>query len=368
MKIENNYSLIFLLSLVIVFLSCNDEQPVEEILRPVRYQAIYSSGGERIRTFSGVAKAGIRSRLSFKVNGTVQKIAVKVGDKVKPGQLIAELDPTDYRLQFQQAEASLESARAQERNAKANYNRISQLYERRNASRNDLDAARATSESAVAQVLASEKQLDLARSQLSYTRLTAPVSGGIAMVDVEINENVQSGETIVELSSGSNLEVKVAIPGILISQIREGNKVDVFFDAIPDRSFTAHITEVGVAAMEFATTFPVTVLLDKAKEDIRPGMAAEVAFRFGAEGQKERIIVPSMSVGEDRQGRFVFVVEPSGEPEIGVVNRKSVTIGEFIDQGIEVSEGLKDGELLITAGVSKLVDGQKVKFSLDEGN
>jgi RND family efflux transporter MFP subunit len=368
MNVFKNHGILSFLSLMIIVLSCGEEQPAEEILRPVRYQAIYASGGERTRTFSGVAQAGLRSRLSFKVNGTGQRIPVRVGDKVKPGQLIAELDPTDFQLQVEQARASLESARAQERNAKANYDRISQLYERRNASRNDLDAARASSESAIAQVSAADKQLDLARSQLSYTRLTAPVSGGIAMVDVEVNENVQSGHTIVELSSGSNLEVKVAIPGILISQIREGDKVEVSFDAISGKTFLARVTEVGLAATEFATTFPVTVLLDKAEEDLRPGMAAEVAFQFGDEGLKERIVVPSISVGEDREGRFVFVVEPSGEPDIGVVKRQSVTIGDFIDQGIEITEGLEDGELLVTAGVSKLTDGQKVKLSLGEGN
>jgi RND family efflux transporter MFP subunit len=202
MNLKNFINLGFLFLLTLIFLSCGEKQEAETILRPVRYQSVYSTGGGRTRTFSGVAKAGIRSRLSFKVGGTIQKIAVQVGDKVKPGQLIAELDPADYRLQVQQAEASLESAQAQERNAKANYERISQLYERRNASRNDLDAARAASESAIAQVRAVEKQLDLARSQLSYTRLTAPVSGGMAMVDVEVNENVQPGQTIVELTRG----------------------------------------------------------------------------------------------------------------------------------------------------------------------
>jgi len=362
MIVKNFINLVYLTLLALIFQSCAEKEEAEPVLRPVRYQSVYSTGGGRTRSFSGVARAGIRSRLSFKVGGTIQKINVQVGDKVKPNQLIAELDPTDYRLQVQQAEASLESARAQERNARANYERISQLYERRNASRNDLDAARAASESAVAQVRAAEKQLDLARSQLSYTRLTAPVSGGIAMVDVEVNENVQPGQTIVELTSSSEIEVRVAVPGILIARIREGDKVQVYFDAKPGKVFPATVTEVGVAATEFATTFPVTVKLDVSDPDVRPGMAAEVNFKFGSEGQPARIIVPSVAIAEDDEGRFVFVVEETNESNVGVVKRKPVSIGDLTDEGIEVYDGLEEGEKLVTAGVSKLADGQKVKL------
>ncbi|MCB0291495.1 MAG: biotin/lipoyl-binding protein, partial [Calditrichaeota bacterium] len=101
--------------------ACQEKSPVPEVLRPVRYQTIYATGGDRMRTFSGVAQAAIESRLSFKVGGTIRSINVKVGDEVAPGQVIASLDDSDFRLQVQQAQASLESARAQARNASASY-------------------------------------------------------------------------------------------------------------------------------------------------------------------------------------------------------------------------------------------------------
>jgi RND family efflux transporter MFP subunit len=366
MRIITCFEISAILLSALFFASCGKEKPQqEEILRPVRYQLVFATGGERERMFSGVAQAGVESRLSFKVGGTVKRVAVKVGDQVTAGDLIAELDDSDYRLQVQQAEASLASAEATERNAASNYDRVRQLWERRNASRNDLDATRAAQESAAAQVRALQKQLELARSQLSYARLTAPVNGAIARVDVEVNENVQIGQAIVQLSSGSELEVLVTVPEILISQIREGQKVDVVFDALPDKKFPARITEVGIAATSFATAFPVTARLDQSDPSMRPGMAAEVLFKFGSEGKIERIVVPSVAVGEDRQGRFVFVVDP-GEEGQGIVHRRAVTIGEMTDEGIEILEGLLDGSLVVTAGVSKLVDGQKVKFLGEE--
>ncbi len=345
-------------------LSCAEEKKIPELLRPVRYEKVFSTGGDRWRQFSGVAQAGLESKLSFKVAGTIQRVNVKVGDRIRAGQLIAELDPGDFNLQVQQGQASLESAKAQERKAKSDYDRVRQLYENRNASRNDLDATRAAFESASAQVTAQEKQLALARSQLSYTRLTAPVDGAIAAVEIEVNENVNAGQTIVQLSSGTNIEVQVAIPEILISQVRDGDEVKVTFDALPGTSFPGRVTEVGVASTGFATTYPVKVRLDGSRvKDLRPGMAAEVAFQFGHEGTRERMIVPAISVGEDRNGRFVFTIAPSNEEDgIGIVHRHAVSIGDLNNAGIEILDGIEDGSLVITAGVSKLSDGQRVKF------
>ncbi len=355
-------------SIGLLFVSCGEEKKVEELLRPVRYQTAFSTVGVRRRTFSGVAQAGLESRLSFKISGTVERLSVKVGEEVSEGKLIASVEATDYQLQVQQAQASLVSAQAQERNAEASYNRVRQLYESRNASRNDLDAARAAFESSTAQVVSLRKQLELSRSRLSYTNLRSPISGAIATVNVEVGENVQAGQTIIQVSSGTNLEVEVTIPEILISQIREGQEVTVEFDALPNRKFTARVTEVSVTATGFATTYPVTLRLTEESPDVRSGMAAEVAFEFGANDQRERIVVPSFSVGDDRTGRYVYTVEASEEEGVGVVKRNAVSIGEFTEDGIEIMDGLSDGSYVVTAGISKLTDGQRGRFDIPGQN
>ncbi|HEX9654401.1 MAG TPA: efflux RND transporter periplasmic adaptor subunit [bacterium] len=346
----------------IMWLSCGGDRPQpQEILRPVRYTQVYSSGGVRMRTFSGVAKSGIESNLSFKVAGTVQQLAVKVGDKVRPGQTIARLDPEDYQLKVQQAQAALTQAIAQERNAGADYERVRSLYENNNASKSELDAKRALFESATAQVEAATKQLELARLQLSYTNLVSPTAGSIAAVYVEVNENVTAGKNIVLLTGGSQIDVDVSIPELLIKNIKEGDNVSVTFDAIPGKPYQATVTEVGVAAMTFATTFPVTVRLKDPDPEIRSGMAAEVTFQFQSTDQRERILVPPVAVTEDEQGRFVFVVEPA-DSGTGIVHRRNVQIGELAAEGLEVFSGLADGELVVTAGLSKIQDGLKVKL------
>lgn len=358
---------IFTISVVLVisqtYYSCGDKETVQEVIRPVRYIEVFSTGGNRVRTFSGVAQAGVESNLSFKVAGTVQKMWVKVGDNVKAGQRIALIDPADYQLQVQQAQAALQQAEAQQRNADAAYERAMQLYENRNISKSDLDAARAAAESADAAVKSMEKQLELAQRQLNYTQLTAPIEGDIAQVSVEVNENVRSGQNIVSLTAGSQIEVKISVPEVLITQINEGKKVTVTFDAVPGREFEATIIEVGVAAVEMTAAFPVTIRLDRASQEIRPGMAASVSIGFESTNQKERFIVPSSAVLEDRQGRFVFTVKPvSDQPDFGIVHRRPVSVGELTAEGLEIMQGLKDGDWVITAGMSRISDGQRVRL------
>jgi len=346
------------------YFSCSEaEKEQEEIIRPVRYQQVFLTGSARVRSFSGFAQAGLESRLSFKVPGTVKKVPVKVGDKVNSGNLIAELDSKDYQLRVQQARDAVKQAEAQERNASASYDRVRKLYENNNASRSDLDAARSSSEGAKAAVSAAKRSLELAQLNLSYTKLTVPVNGTIAAVNVEVNENVSPSQVIVILTSGSKTEVTVGIPEVLISQIREGSEVKVSFDAIPGKSFSAVITEVAVSTTGQTSTYPVTMTLKKEDPAIRPGMAAVVEFSFEAHEGRERFIVPSHSVIEDRDGRYVYVVEPiTDEAGYGTIRRKSVTIGDLTAEGLEIFEGISDGDLVVSAGMSLITEGQKVKM------
>ncbi len=347
-------------------LGCGEEPVVETVLRPVRYQMVSSSAEARARTFAGVARAGVESQLSFRVAGTVERVPVVVGESVGRGQLLAQMDRTDYELRVQEAVAGLAQAEAAARNAEADYDRVRGLYENNNASRRELDGARASSESSQAQVEAAQKRLEQARRQLSYCTLRAPVDGTVASVDVEVNENVNAGQKVFLLTAGSEIEVEVALPEAVISAVRLGQTVDVFFDALPGRTFEAEVTEAGVAAVGTATTFPVTVRLAGSDPDIRSGMAAEVAFRFLSGDSAGRMVVPAVAVGEDRDGRFVFVLEESAGEE-GLVRRKPVTVGELTADGLEILGGLTEGERVITAGVRRLTDGERVKLLIQPG-
>lgn len=349
---------------LLVFLSaaaCAEEKaPPPEIVRPVRWTEVLTSGSGRQRKLSGTSQAGMSSALSFKVAGTIEEITVKVGDQVDRGQIIAKLDPKDYELQVQEGRAALSQARAQQRNAKASYDRARALYENQNIAKSDLDAARTAYDSATAQVRSLSKRVELARRQLDYCKLTAPSAGAIAAVLSDENENVGAGQPIAQLSAGEVPEVLVAVPEILISRVQRGAAVTVSFDAIAGKTFGAKVFEVGVAPSQGGSTYPVTVRLNEKTDEVRPGLAAEVAFEFKATGGKDRIVVPAAAVAEDRNGRYAYVLEKT-EEGFGKVKRRAVEIGDLTTEGIEIKKGLGDGDLLVTAGVSRIVDGQRVK-------
>ena len=354
------------LGIVILSYACSRDEPVPEPeIRPVRTEVVSRSGSQRARTYSGTFRAGMESKLSFRVPGRVEELPATVGQTVGPDSLLARLDSRDYDLQVQEARAGLTRALASKRNADAERDRARELYENDNASLSQWDQARAVAESAAAQVESLQKRLELAQLRLDYTRLTAPVAGAIATVEVEVNENVQAGQPIVTLSSSSMTEVAVDLPGSVITAIRDGADVVVECDALPGEEFSAVVTEVGVAASG-ATTFPVTVQLTSHNDRIRPGMAAEVTFRLASSGSDaDRILVPAVAVGEDRDGRFVFLAVPTEEGR-AVATRRQVVVGDLTTDGerdlIEVIKGLAEGDTIITAGVRRLEDGRLVRF------
>lgn len=339
----------------------------EELIRPVRSELVFLTGSDQVRTFSGTAQAGLEAKLSFKVSGTLQRLLVKVGDKVRQDQVIAALDPQDYNLQVQRSEAALARAKASARSASADYSRARALYENRNASRNDLDQARAAAESSRAEVSSSTKDLELARLQLEYTRLSAPAACYVASVPVEVNENVQAGKIVMEVVCGSRLEIEVGIPEVFIARVKQGSAVTSTFDSIPGLQFPSIVTKVGVASGRTGTTFPVTVQLQQRVPGFRSGLAAEVTFRFEGRKGEARILVPSVAVGEDRDGRYVYVLEDLNEG-IGRVKRTPVVIGELSAEGLEIVDGLADGTRIVTAGVRRIHEGQQVRLLDDTTN
>ncbi len=354
---------LFLLLAIMAFSACTKKEvSKEEVLRPVRYQEVLASGGVQLKTFSGSARAGIETKLSFKVSGTVQTITVKVGEQIKAGKLISSVDPSDYILQYKEADAAVSRADAEEKNAKSGYERLALLYENQNASLAEFESARTQYESARAFEKSAKQRRKLAKSQLDYTRLCTPLDGIVAEVNVEENENVQLGQSIILLNSGSDIEVTVAIPELYISRIKVGDAVKVAFTAIRDKTHEGVVTEVSFATGRSATTYPVTIKINDPDEGIRPGMAVDVLFTFIYEGSENKMLVSAFSVSEDKDGVFVYVVATGEQDGVGIIQKKPVSVGELTNEGIEITTGLEEGDKVVSAGVSRITAGMKVKL------
>lgn len=362
MKTRSSLSVIIIMLLSLFLCTCGGgKENTSEILRPVRYEKVIMYGGDQTRTFSGVSKAGIETNLSFKVGGTISQLNVKVGDQIRAGQLLAVLDATDFRLQLDQTKAAYTQADVQMQNGKSAYDRISKLYETGSVSVNDYEQAQAAYESARAGLSSARKQVQLAEQRVNYTRLRAPIAGRIASINAEINENVMAGFTIITLSSGSDIEVTVGIPESFIAMVKEGGMVDVLFSSLPDIVFKGTISEVSYIVGSSSTTYPVTIKLNNTHEEIRPGMTANVTIHLISEDEQETILVPTVAVAEENEKNYVYVVRKTGG-DTAMVHKRIVVVGELTGDGFEIVEGLEDGEMVVTAGISKLRDSLQVRI------
>ena len=354
--------LVFIIFLTININSCSQEQETSQepvTLRTIRSIVISAPENGVTRTFSGTAKADLQSNLSFRVSGTIETLDIKVGDQLKAGQLIATLDPSDYQLQAQQAVANLAQAEATLRNAKANFERTKGLYENNNISRNELDTARSNADSSAAQVRASNKALELARLNVSYAKLYAAKDCGVAEKNAELNEYVTAGQTILVVTCGDKLDIGLDVPESVIGQIRRNMDGIVTFSVIPDKQFLGKVTEVGVASSA-STTYPVTVTLEETPEGLRPGLAAQVSFTFENSSHQEHFVVPAVAVGEDVSGKYVYLVEKTNKDKVGVIKKQSITTGELTPSGLEIIQGVKEGDRVVTAGVNIVREGLEV--------
>jgi len=351
---------LLLAALILVGCGKSDES-AEERLRPVRFVTVSDASEFRGRSFSGISKSSRESRLSFKVSGTIKNVPVQIGQRLEAGDMIAEIDSASYVLQAQQAQATLVEAQANDRRAAANYERTKGLYANSNASLNDLESARAQAESANAVVRAASKALEIARLNVSYTRLTADAECSIASLNVEVNENVASGQQVAAVSCGDAYEVTLDLPESLIGSVDEWTPVTVRFGAIPDAEFSGEISEITVASGAGAAAFPVVVRIIGSHPALRSGLAADVTFQFDSAASLDGgFVLPVNAVISDPTGTFVFVAETGEAAGEAVVRRRDVTLGELSESGIEVTDGLAIGDRVITAGISVIREGQRV--------
>lgn len=332
-----------------------------ERLRPVRFVTVSDDSVFRDRSLTGTSKSSLESRLSFKVSGTIIRVPVQIGERLGAGDLIAEIDPASYVLQAQQAQASLVEAQANDRRAAANYDRTKGLYANSNASLNDLESARAQAESTNALVSAAGKALEIARLNVSYTKLKSDAECSIASLDIEVNENVASGQQVAAVSCGDEFEVTLDLPESLIGNVDDTTPVSIRFGAIPDEVFSGEISEVAVASTEGSAAFRVVIKVEGSHPSLRSGLAANVTFQFDAdEDGNGGIVLPVAAVVNDPEGTFVFVAAPAETRGQAIVRRRDVRLGELSQSGIEIVDGLHLGDRVIVAGISVIRDGQRV--------
>ncbi len=330
--------------------ACEEPQPtVVAKSRPVKTIVIDSESVGNIRRFPAVVDAIQKADISFRVRGKVQKVYVKEGSKVKEGDLLAELDPTDFEIRLSDRKASYKTA-------KANYDRASELVEKGAISKVDHDNIRA-------KYFTASANLKEAKQELIYTKLKAQFDGFIAKRHVENFEEVLASQTIFSLEDISEIKLLVDIPENLMIKIQrkydDKRELNAVFDNIGTEQFPLTFVETTTKADANTKTFKVTLKMT-APEDysILPGMTATVfAKLFTAEvGTNKQSYLPASAVIADTSKKAtVWIVDE----KTMTAHPKSVSTGLMSGRLIQV-EGLQPGDRVITAGASFLREGMKV--------
>lgn len=356
------FKLNIILGLLFLLTACGEEQKkVEKFVRPVKYQEVGFLGGEKIRSFSGTSRTDEIINLSFRSGGILTMFDIKLGQKVSKGQLLAKLDNVQSRLNYENAVSSLNSAASQMNTAKSSLDRIRSLYEKGSTSLSDYEAAKNSYRTAQASHESAKRTVAIQQDQISYGFLYAPNNGTIASISTEVNENVSAGQVVAVLNVSGDMEISLGLPESVINYVKQNMEVNISFSSIADTNFKGIVTEVAPAVDVNTATYPVRVTVSNPTEAIKSGMAANVIFDFGDHKNDNSIlVVPTHAVGEDSNGRFVFVVEDEGD--ISKVKKQQISIGNLTAEGFEVKSGLTAGQKIATAGLQTLLDGQEVKL------
>lgn len=351
--------MIWPLCLAVALTACKEKTEILEAVRAIKTITVKEQATEQIRKLSGIVAAVDSSGLSFEVSGRVVQVEVDIGDKVQKGQVLAVLDPEPYQLDADAVAAELRKARDNVSKTKAEYERQKRIFEQGAGAQRFVEVSEYNYKSARSAVKFEIARLDQAKRNLRKTELPAPYDGTIAWRSVEPNEEVRTGQKILEINATGKMEIQLAVPESTIDRIHIDDMTTVTFPTLPGSTVNGRITYIGSAAVK-ANAFPVKVELIDPTGDIKPGMTAEANLAIEDENLQPGYLVPIQAIlpsPEAKQG-YAFVYGP----ETTTVKKTPVSYGGTQRGLAIVYKGLAVGDVIAVAGVSFLADGLKVKL------
>ena len=275
----------------------------------------------------------MKNNIAPQTAGRISRILVDVGDNVKKGQVVAEMDQT----QLAQIELQL-------KNNETEYNRLKELYEVGGLSKSDLDAI--------------EMAYNVSKTQYNNLKenatLVSPINGVITARNYDAGDMYAMSAPIYTVEQIVPVKLLVGVSETDYTKVKKGDSVEITADALPGQTFSGKIRKIYPTVDPATRTFTVEVVVDNNNSALRPGMFARAKISFGV---NNNVVIPDVAVVKQQGSgeRFVYVLNADN-----TVTYKKVVLGRRMGAEYEVLEGLEDGAKIVTGGMIRLKDGIKV--------
>ncbi len=344
------------LGLTLLLAACDDDDGADvPELRPVRSVLVQETAAGETFAVSGTVESQIEVDLAFRIGGRLVERPVQLGDTVEAGQLIGRLDATDEQNALRSAEASLAAAAGQLAEARSNFDRQRQLFERDFVSQAGLDRAEQQLTSAQGAFDAAEAQVAIARQRLADTELLADAPGVVTAVGAEAGEVVQPGRRIVQLARDEGKDAVFDVSAAMVARTPPDPEVTVTLSLDPGVSAQGRVREVAPRADAVTGTIRVRVGLIDPPAAMRLGSTVTGRVHVGGLGGIE---LPASALTSSEGAPAVWVVDP----ETNTVALRPVGVARFNPATVSIEYGLDIGERVVTAGVQALRPGQEVRL------
>ena len=334
---------------------CSKQEVAAPAPRAVIAQVVGAKAAASAHVYSGEVRARYENDLAFRVGGKVVVRLVDVGATVKKGQSLARLDPQDAQLGVESARSQLAAAQADHALAKTEVDRYRDLYGKKFVSQAVLDGRETTFNTTKARLEQAQAQLATAHNQSSYTSLVAEADGIITTVNVEAGQVVTASQPVMRFARPEEKEVAISVPESRLGELRSAREILVAVLAAPDKPYLGRVREIAPNADPVTRTFAAKISVIDPDAAVQLGMTANVVL--GDRPAADAMTIPLTALTQVDGKHAVWVVDPN----TSTVNLRPVAIGAYREDGVVVRDGLKSGEVVVTAGVHKLLAGETVR-------
>jgi len=339
--------------------ACGSDESAEAPARPALVVQP-APASEVLSVYAGEVRARYEPALAFRIAGKVTRVQVDVGQAVKKGQPLAELDAADVALQLEAARAALASAESDYALARSELERYQSLLDRQLVSRSMYDTRASALQAAEARVRQARAQARVSDNQAGYAVLRAPADGVIAQRLVEAGQVVAAGQTVFLLAQDGDREVLISVPEQSAADFSPGRALAVELWSAPGKRLPATLREISPAADAQARTFAARVSFEAGDARAEVGQSARV---YALQDGPATLSVPLSALHQKEGQPALWVVDPA----TSTVKLTPVKTGAFGESLVPVVSGLEAGQWVVAAGVHLLLEGQKVR-PIDDQN